>query len=105
MPWSAKAQGLIREQNAASSAAAGGARHLLEELTDATRDGTRKEVFAALNTVPLLIFDHFGMRRLPRPRPKICSNWPCAATNAPPRSAPPIAPSNTAASCLATPPP
>jgi DNA replication protein DnaC len=34
---------------------------LLEELTD----GTRKEVFAALSTVPLLIIDDLGMRKLP----------------------------------------
>ena len=33
---------------------------LLEELTDATLDGTRKEVFAALSTVPLLIIDDLG---------------------------------------------
>ena len=40
--------------------------HLLpEELTDATLDGTRKEVFAALSTVPLLIIDDLGMRKLP----------------------------------------
>ena len=38
---------------------------LLEELTDATLDGTRKEVFAALSTVPLLIIDDLGMRKLP----------------------------------------
>ena len=38
---------------------------LLEELTDATLDGTRKAVFAALSTVPLLIIDDLGMRKLP----------------------------------------
>jgi DNA replication protein DnaC len=38
---------------------------LLEELTDATLDGTRKEVFATLSTVPLLIIDDLGMRKLP----------------------------------------
>jgi DNA replication protein DnaC len=38
---------------------------LLEELTDATLDGTRKEVFAALSSVPLLIIDDLGMRKLP----------------------------------------
>ncbi len=38
---------------------------LLEELTDATLDGTRKEVFAELSTVPLLIIDDLGMRKLP----------------------------------------
>lgn len=41
------------------------AHRLLEELTDATLDGTRKEVMAALSTVPLLIIDDLGMRKLP----------------------------------------
>jgi DNA replication protein DnaC len=40
---------------------------LLEELTDATLDGTRKEVFTELSTVPLLIIDDLGMRKLPPP--------------------------------------
>ena len=38
---------------------------LLEELTDATIDGTRKDVITALSTVPLLIIDDLGMRKLP----------------------------------------
>ena len=38
---------------------------LLEELTDATLDGTRKDVIAELSTVPLLIIDDLGMRKLP----------------------------------------
>ena len=38
---------------------------LLEELTDATLDGTRKTAIAALSTVPLLIIDDLGMRKLP----------------------------------------
>jgi DNA replication protein DnaC len=38
---------------------------LLEELADATLDGTRKAVLAALATVPLLIIDDLGMRKLP----------------------------------------
>jgi DNA replication protein DnaC len=37
---------------------------LLEELTDATRAGTRKQYFADLVTVPLLIVDDLGMRKL-----------------------------------------
>jgi DNA replication protein DnaC len=37
----------------------------LEELADATLDGTRKHVIAGLTTVPLLIIDDLGMRRLP----------------------------------------
>ena len=38
---------------------------LLEELADATLDGTRKDLLAALTTVPLLIIDDLGMRKLP----------------------------------------
>lgn len=38
---------------------------LLEELAEATIDGTRKERFAELATVPLLIIDDLGMRKLP----------------------------------------
>ena len=38
---------------------------LLEELPDATLDGTRKTAIAALSTVPLLIIDDLGMRKLP----------------------------------------
>jgi DNA replication protein DnaC len=38
---------------------------LLEELADATIDGTRKEHMESLVSVPLLIIDDFGMRKLP----------------------------------------
>lgn len=38
---------------------------LVEELADATLDGTRKTYFADLSTVPLLIVDDLGMRKLP----------------------------------------
>ena len=38
---------------------------LLEEITDATLDGTRKEYMELLATVPLLIIDDLGMRKLP----------------------------------------
>src|SRR5687768_4193633 len=38
---------------------------LLEELADAALDGTRKAVLADLATVPLLIIDDLGMRKLP----------------------------------------
>ncbi len=38
---------------------------LLEEIADATLDGTRKECLESLVTVPLLIIDDFGMRKLP----------------------------------------
>ncbi len=38
---------------------------LLEELADATLDGVRKEYVAELASVPLLILDDLGMRKLP----------------------------------------
>src|SRR5713101_6895410 len=38
---------------------------LLEELAEATLDGTRKERMEFLVTVPLLILDDLGMRKLP----------------------------------------
>ena len=38
---------------------------LLEELTDATLDGTRKMYLADLAAAPLLIIDDLGMRKLP----------------------------------------
>jgi DNA replication protein DnaC len=38
---------------------------LLEELADAVVDGKRKQYLESLATVPLLIIDDFGMRKLP----------------------------------------
>lgn len=38
---------------------------LLEELAEAVADGSRKAYLQALVTVPLLIIDDFGMRKLP----------------------------------------
>ena len=38
---------------------------LIEEIADATIDGTRKDLFAALANVPLLTIDDLGMRKLP----------------------------------------
>ena len=38
---------------------------LLDELAEATVDGTRKQHMELLATVPLLIIDDFGMRKLP----------------------------------------
>lgn len=38
---------------------------LLEELVDATLDGSRKQQIELLSTVPLLIIDDLGMRKLP----------------------------------------
>jgi DNA replication protein DnaC len=39
---------------------------LLEELADSVIDGTRKQYMEAITTVPLLIIDDFGMRKLPQ---------------------------------------
>jgi DNA replication protein DnaC len=38
---------------------------LLDELAEASVDGTRRDVMTALATVPLLIIDDLGMRKLP----------------------------------------
>jgi len=38
---------------------------LIEEIADATLDGTRKDYLADLAAVPLLILDDLGMRKLP----------------------------------------
>jgi DNA replication protein DnaC len=38
---------------------------LIEEIADATLDGTRKDYLADLASVPLLIVDDLGMRKLP----------------------------------------
>ena len=38
---------------------------MLDELTEATIDGTRKEHMELLASVPLLIIDDLGMRKLP----------------------------------------
>lgn len=38
---------------------------LLEQLADAVIDGTRKEFMETLQSVPLLVVDDFGMRKLP----------------------------------------
>ena len=41
------------------------AHSLIEDIADATLDGTRKEYFAEMASVPLLIVDDLGMRKLP----------------------------------------
>ncbi len=38
---------------------------LIDDIAEATLDGTRKTLFADLTTVPLLIIDDLGMRKLP----------------------------------------
>jgi DNA replication protein DnaC len=39
---------------------------LLDELADSVIDGTRREYIERITTVPLLIIDDFGMRKLPQ---------------------------------------
>ena len=38
---------------------------LLDELAESVADGTRSEYMVSVATVPLLIIDDFGMRKLP----------------------------------------
>ena len=38
---------------------------LLDELADSIVDGTRKQYMESISTVPLLLLDDFGMRKLP----------------------------------------
>jgi DNA replication protein DnaC len=38
---------------------------LLDELSDAVAEGTRKECIELVSTIPLLILDDFGMQKLP----------------------------------------
>ncbi|MFN8583682.1 MAG: ATP-binding protein [Gemmatimonadaceae bacterium] len=81
------------------------AHQLLEDLADATLDGTRKAFFAELTTVPLLIIDDLGMRKLRTQQPKTSSRSSCAATSGPPRCSLQIGLSTTGGSCWGTPPP
>ena len=39
---------------------------LLEEVAEATLEGTRKQYMESISSVPLLIIDDFGMRKLPQ---------------------------------------
>jgi len=39
---------------------------LLEEVTEATLEGTRKQYMESISSVALLIIDDFGMRKLPQ---------------------------------------
>jgi DNA replication protein DnaC len=58
---------------------------LLEEITEAAIDGTRKQHMELLTTVPLLIIDDLGMRKLPstaaEPRTSLRSS--CGAMSGP----------------------
>ena len=55
---------------------------LLDELADAVAEGTRKDYMEMVSTVPLLILDDFGMRKLPHTLPRTCWKSSCGATNA-----------------------
>src|SRR6202789_37131 len=55
---------------------------LLDELSEAVADGTRKEYMESVATVPLLIIDDFGMRKLPHTAAEDLLESSCAATNA-----------------------
>jgi DNA replication protein DnaC len=56
---------------------------LLEELADATLDGNRKQHVELLTTVPLLIIDDLGMRKLPLTAAEELLKSSCGATREP----------------------
>lgn len=76
---------------------------LIEEIADASLEGTRKEYLAELAAVPLLIVDDLGMRKLPHTAAEDLSSWSCAATSARPRCSPRTDPSMTGESSWETP--
>jgi DNA replication protein DnaC len=55
---------------------------LLEDLADAQLAGTRKDYVAHITTVPLLIIDDLGMRKLPHPAAEDLLESSCGATSA-----------------------
>jgi len=54
---------------------------LLEQLADACLDGKRKQFMETISTVPLLIIDDFGMRKLPSSAARISWRSSCDATS------------------------
>ena len=54
---------------------------LLEDLAEAVVGDRRKQFMELVSTVPLLIIDDFGMRKLPMTAAEDCSKLSCAATN------------------------
>ena len=56
---------------------------LLDEIAEATIDGSRKQHMELLATVPLLIIDDLGMRKLPSTAAEELLRSSCAATSAP----------------------
>jgi hypothetical protein len=77
---------------------------LLEELADGTLAGTRKAYLTELATVPLLIIDGLGMRKLAHTAAEDLLERSCDDMNAPQHRSHPTLPSMTGASCWATPP-
>jgi DNA replication protein DnaC len=59
---------------------------LIEEIADASIDGTRKQLMEELATVPLLIIDDLGMRKLPPTAAEDLLELSCVVTSAPARS-------------------
>jgi hypothetical protein len=74
---------------------------LLDELAGAVAGGTRKEYTESVATVPLLIIDDFGMRKLPHTAAEDLLKSSCAAMNASARCSHPIDRSRTGAGCSA----
>ncbi len=56
---------------------------LLEELADATLDGTRKELMEVFTAAPLLIIDDLGMRNCRLPPPRTYSRSSCVGMKTP----------------------
>ena len=54
---------------------------LLDNLAEAVAEGTRKQFMESVASVPLLIIDDFGMRKLPLPRRRICWKSSCGVTS------------------------
>jgi DNA replication protein DnaC len=72
---------------------------LLEEIAEAALDGNRKEHMELLATVPLLIIDDLGMRKLGPTAEKNSWRSSCAVMNAPARCSLPTALWKTGANC------
>jgi DNA replication protein DnaC len=57
----------------------------LDDLAEAIAEATRKEFMETLTTLPLLIIDNFGMRKLPLTAAEDLLEPSCALTSAPAR--------------------
>jgi DNA replication protein DnaC len=56
---------------------------LLDQIAEATIDGSRKQFMELLATVPLLIIDDLVCASFRPPRPRICWRSLCAAMSGP----------------------